>query len=63
MMSGEPKVVSTKDTIAGLPGGRNCSAAMTGEISVPEANNRIGRAIASVPETGRLCMHEKSLRG
>ena len=63
MMSGEPKAESTKDTISSLPGGRNYSAAMTGESSLPEVNNRIGRAIASVPQTGRLCMHEQSMRG
>ena len=61
MKSGEPEVVSTKDTISSLPGGRNCSAAMTGESPVPEVHNRIGRATASVPQTGRLCMHEKSM--
>jgi len=36
MRSGERKVVSTKDTISSLLGGRSCSAAMTGESSVPE---------------------------
>ena len=59
----ESKVLPTKDMVSSLPGGRNCSAAMTGESPMQEVDSRIGRAIASVPETGRLCMHEKSLRG
>ena len=58
----EPKVVSTKDTVSSLPGGRNCSAAMIGESPVREVESRIGRATASVPQTGRLCMREKSMR-
>ena len=61
--AGEPKVLFTKDTVSSLPGGRNCSAAMTGECPVGEVDSRIGRATASVPQTGRLCMHEKSMHG
>jgi len=49
MTSGEPKVESTKDTISSLPGGRSWSAAMTGGSSLLEVDDRIGRAIASVP--------------
>ena len=45
----EPKVVSTKGTVSRLPGGRNCSAAMTGESPVREVDRRPGRATASVP--------------
>ena len=55
---GEPKVVSTKDTVSSLPGGRNCSAAMTGESPVREVDSRISRPTASVPQMGRLCVHE-----
>ena len=36
------------DTASSLPGGRNCSAAMTGEGSVRGVDNRIGRPTASV---------------
>ena len=63
MTSGEPKVLSTKDTVSSFPGGRTCSAAMTGESLVREVDSRLGRATASVPQTGRLCMHEKSMHG
>ena len=40
------------DTASSLPGGRNCSAAMTGDGSVRGVDNRIGRPTASVPQTG-----------
>ena len=59
----EPKVLPTKDTVSSLPGGRNCSAAMTGGRPVGEVDRRIDRATASVPQTGLLCMHEKSMHG
>ena len=59
----EPKVLPTKDTVSSLPSGRNRSAAMTGESPEREVDRRIGRATASVPQTGRLCMHEKSMHG
>ena len=48
MECGDPKVVSTKDTVPRLPGGKNCSAAMTGVSPVREVDSRIGRATASV---------------
>jgi len=59
----EPKVVPTKGTASSLPGGRNCSAAMTGESPVQEVDSRIGRATANVHQTGRLCMREKGMHG
>ena len=40
------------DTTSSLPGGRNCSAAMTGEGPVHGVDNRTGRPTASVPQTG-----------
>ena len=46
-----------------LPGGRNCSAAITGESPVRETDSRIGRATASVPQTGQLCMLGKRTHG
>ena len=49
----ELKVMSVTDTVSNLPGGRNCSAAMTGESSVREVDSRGGRATASVPQAGR----------
>ena len=52
-------MVSTKDTVSSLPGGKKCSAAMTGESPVREVDSLVGRAAASAPKTGRLCMHEK----
>ena len=55
----EPKVMSTKGTASSLAGGKNCSAAMTGECPVREVDSRPGRATASLPQTGRLCMREK----
>ena len=46
-----------------MPGGRNCSAAMTGESLVREVDSRIGRVTARVPETERLCLRKRSMRG
>ena len=67
MKSAEPKVVPTKDTVSSpvssLPGGRNGSAAMTGDSPVREVDSRIGRVTARVPETERLCLRKKSMRG
>ena len=63
MKCGELKVVSTKDKVSSLPGGKHCSAAMTGECPVAEVDSRIGRVTASVPQTGRLCVPEKSMHG
>ena len=63
MESGKPMVGFAMDTVSSLPGGRNCSAAITGESLVRELDSRIGRATASVLQTGRLCMHQKSMHG
>ena len=40
------------DTASSLPGGRNCSAAMTGEGPVHGVDDRTGRPTVSVPQTG-----------
>ena len=39
------------DTFSSLPGGRICSAAMTGESTEQEVDSRIGRSIADMPLT------------
>jgi hypothetical protein len=49
---GEPKVASMTGAASSLPGGRNCSAAMTGEGPVPGVDSRIGPPTAGVPQTG-----------
>jgi len=63
MAASNLKVVSTKDKVSSLPGGKHCSAAMAGESPVREVGSRIDRAAASMPQTGRLCAQEKSMRG
>ena len=63
MKSGQQKAASTKDTVSSLPGGRNGSAVMTGESPVQEVDNRMDRATASEPQTGRRCVHDEIMHG
>ena len=53
---------ATWHKVRGLEHGLD-SAAMTGESLVREVDSRIGQVTARVPQTGRLCMHEKSMHG